>query len=63
MDGLRVKLDLCTSMCTCQADDFELIPMAKTETRQSVEESFGSEFPVICKHCANTGPKVNPLFG
>jgi len=34
----------CTE-CTCQGNDFELIPTAKMETRHPVEGSFGNEFP------------------
>jgi len=32
-------------------DDFELIPMAKMETRNHIEDYFGCEFMAICKHC------------
>ena len=37
--------------CTGQRNDFELIPMAKMETRHPVEGSFGNEFPLIYNHC------------
>jgi len=30
----------------------ELIPMLEMETRNAVDGYFGSEFPVICNHCA-----------
>jgi len=30
--------------CTCQGNDFELIPMVEMETRNPVEGYFGSEF-------------------
>jgi len=38
-------------VCTGQGNDFELIPVAKMETRNAVEGYFGSEFLVICNHC------------
>jgi len=31
---------------------FELILTVKMETGHPVEESFDSEFPAICNHCA-----------
>ena len=43
----------CTT-CTIQGNDFELIPMVKTNTRNSIEGYFGSEFPAICNHCIVT---------
>jgi len=36
---------------TGQANDFQLIPTVKMETRHPVEASFDNEFPSICKHC------------
>jgi len=47
----------CTE-CTCQGNDFELIPTVKMETRHPVEGSFGSEFPAICNHCELWRPEV-----
>jgi len=38
-------------VCTGQGNDFELIPVAKMETRNAIEGYFGSEFLVICNHC------------
>ena len=40
----------CTAR-TVQGNDFELILMARMETRHPVEGSFSSEFSVICNHC------------
>ena len=37
--------------CTARGNDFELILMAKMETRHPSEGSFGSEFPSVCNHC------------
>jgi len=40
----------CTE-CTGQANDFELIPTAKMETRLPVEGSSSNKFPSIYNHC------------
>jgi len=37
--------------CSAQANDFELIPVVKMETRNAIEGYFGSEFQKICNHC------------
>jgi len=34
-----------------KGNDFELILMAKMQTRHPVDGLFGSEFPAICNHC------------
>ena len=34
-----------------QGNDFELIPLVKIETRNTVYGYFGSEFSAICNHC------------
>jgi len=31
--------------CTCQGNDFELIPIVEMETIHSIKGNFGSEFP------------------
>jgi len=36
---------------TSHANDFELIPIVKLETRHPVERSFGREFLAIYNHC------------
>ena len=36
--------------CTCQGNDFELIPTVKMVTRSPVEGYFGSEFQAICNN-------------
>jgi len=38
-------------VCTGQGNDFELIPVVKTETTHLIEGSFGNEFSSICNHC------------
>jgi len=44
----------CTK-CTGQGNDFKLIPTVNMETRNPVEDYFGSEFPAICNHCGVYG--------
>jgi len=39
----------CTD-CTCQGNDFELIPTVKMKTRNPVKGYSGSKFPLICNH-------------
>jgi len=36
-------------------NDFELIRTVEMETRNPVEDYFGSEFPAICNHCGVRG--------
>jgi len=40
----------CTE-CKGHGNDFELIPIVKIETRNSVQSYFCTEFPAICNHC------------
>jgi len=37
--------------CTCQENDFELIPTVEMKIRNPAEGYFGGEFSVICNHC------------
>ena len=43
---------LCTDG-TGHGNDFELTPTAKIQTKNLVEDYFGSEFPAICNHCGD----------
>ena len=50
--GRRRKFGEVSCMeCSAQANDFELIPVVKMETRNAIEGYFGSEFQKICNHC------------
>jgi len=43
----KIKEVTCTE-CTCQWNDFELIPTIEMETSNPVEGYFDTEFPAIC---------------
>ena len=37
--------------CTGQGNNFGVIPTVERETRNPVDNYFGSEYPAICNHC------------